>query len=395
MVLTALLTVIVFFTTDKITTDAELYSLGTMDHHRYVAMAVGNTFDFHLAPFSWRVLVPLLVKLQPFGVQTGFLLITVVSLWLSGFMLYYVLKAAGLQRVYGVFGVLLFFSMGWLTKQYIFDFWLPDLPVILFILIVVYAIYTKRDMLFVGALILGALTKETIMFAVPLYYTLNAAKLIDWPLLRRTVLLAMPAVIILTLLRIFIPAMNGDPAYLATLPAVMTLAPDYELVPYSVTHMLQAFGGERLQELTPYNVGLRYLLFPLGIAPVALPFLAPKQIGMTALRWSPYLLLVYAQLLLAFNTERLVSLAFPPLILLSSMAVRSLMGSLRLNPLWSPVLPLSLFLLGAASTDPEWSYLSLSWQVIICLIFLLVICVVFLNNRKRASADSPAPGSAA
>ena len=82
--LSALLTTIVFLTTLRITIGTEQYALGVMDHHRYVAMAEGNPFDFHLAPFSWRVLVPLIVKLQPFGIETGFLLVTLISMALCG-----------------------------------------------------------------------------------------------------------------------------------------------------------------------------------------------------------------------------------------------------------------------------------------------------------------------
>ncbi len=113
--LSAVLISTVFLTTIRITPGTEQYALGVMDHHRYVIMAEGNPFDFHLAPFSWRVLVPLIVKLQPFGTEIGFLLVTLVSIWLCGIMIYYMIKAAGFAPAYGLFGMLLFYSIGWVT----------------------------------------------------------------------------------------------------------------------------------------------------------------------------------------------------------------------------------------------------------------------------------------
>ncbi|MEO5953306.1 MAG: hypothetical protein ABIQ44_12645 [Chloroflexia bacterium] len=382
--LSALLTTIVFFTTLRITRSFPLYNLGTMDHHRYVMMAEGNPFDFHLAPFSWRILMPALVKLLPFGTEIGFLLITLICLCLSGVLLYYIVRAAGFTYEYSLFGILLFFSMGWLTKQYIFDFWLPDVPAIAFILAAIYAIYKKHDLLFLVLLTIGVLAKETVIFVIPLYYSLNALRLFDWPLLRRTTLFAIPPAIILILLRLAIPALNGDPAYLALLPATMTLNPIYEQVPYSFAYMLQTIGAERLQGLTPYNVGYRYLIFPLNVAPLALPLLALRQVAPVLLRYSPYLILVYAQLLIAANTERLVSLAFPPLIIMSVVAVRKVMTDLKLKPLWALLLPTSLFLLGTLDTDPEWSYLSTSWQFIIVLISFALLAFVFVYRRNEA-----------
>jgi hypothetical protein len=388
--LSALLTATVFLTTTRIMPGTEQYELGVMDHHRYVMMAEGNPFDFHLAPFSWRVLVPLIVKLQPFGTDMGFLLVTLVSMWLCGIMVYYMIKAAGFDRVYGLFGMLLFFSIGWVTKQYVYDFRLTDLPAILFIVAAIYAIYSKRDLLFLVLLTVGVFAKETVLFAAPLYYSLNAAKMVDLRLLRRTMLLALPPVVVLVLLRLGIPALNGDPAYTAIMSQKMTLAPDYEKVPYSFVTMLNAFGAERIQKLTLYNVGLRYVLFPLSLVPVALPLLAIKQVAIVLLRFSPYLILVYAQLLIAKNTERLVALAFPALIVMSVVAVQKVMTDLRINPLWALVLPASLFVLGTVSSDPEWSYLSLNWQFVIFVFFLLFLASVFIyrNGEKRVTRQA-------
>jgi hypothetical protein len=280
--------------------------------------------------------------------------------------------------------------MGWVTKQYVYDFRLTDLPAILFIVAAIFAIYSKRDLLFLVLLTVGVFAKETVLFAAPLYYSLNASRLVDLRLLRRTALLTLPPVVVLVLLRLGIPALNGDPAYTTIMSQKMTLAPEYEKVPYSFVNMLNAFGAERIQKLTLYNVGLRYLLFPLSLAPLALPLLAIKQVAIVLLRFSPYLILVYAQLLIARNTERLVALAFPALIVMSVVAVQKVMTDLRINPLWALVLPASLFVLGTLSSDPEWSYLSLNWQFVIFVFFLLFLASVFIyrNGEKRVTRQA-------
>ena len=82
--LSALLLAVAFFTTDRITAGSIWYPMNGFDHHRYIAMATGNLFDFNLAPFCWRILDPMLVRLQPFGVEEGFLAVTLISRWLCG-----------------------------------------------------------------------------------------------------------------------------------------------------------------------------------------------------------------------------------------------------------------------------------------------------------------------
>ena len=190
--LSALLVTVSFFTTNRIATSSIWYSLDGYDHHRYIEMATGHLFDFHLAPFCWRILDPLIVKLQPFGFEAGFLWVTLISLWLCGIVVYYLTKAAGFVPVYGLFSLILFFSLGWVIKQNVFDFWLPDALGYLFVLAAIYAIYKKLDLLFVTLLAIGVLAKESVFFVAPLYYTLNATKVLDLKVLRRTLLFCHP-----------------------------------------------------------------------------------------------------------------------------------------------------------------------------------------------------------
>jgi hypothetical protein len=381
--LSALLVAVAFFTTNRISTSSIWYPLDGYDHHRYIAMATGNPLDFHLAPFCWRILDPLIVKLQPFGFEAGFLLVTLISLWLCGIVVYYLTKVAGFAPVYGLFSLLLFFSLGWAVKQNVFDFWLPDALGYLFILVAIYAILKKRDLLFVILLAVGVLAKESVFFVAPLYYTLNAAKLIDVKLLRRTVLFAIPALLALLLVRLGIPQLNGDPAYIVEVGQKFRLVTEYESAPYSLTDLFQTIGMDRLHALTPYNVGLRYLVFPLGITLLGLPLFAIKQNAKLLLRFAPFLALVYIQLLFAVNTERLVVLAFPPLLLMSTTGIRNLMSRLDLNPVYALCLPAALFVLSTLSLDYEWFYQSTYVQIVLCLLFLAAIGILAIGKYKQ------------
>ena len=49
------------------------------NHHKYLWMAKNNPFDFHIAPFCWKVFVPTLEKILPFGVENNFKLIFFVG----------------------------------------------------------------------------------------------------------------------------------------------------------------------------------------------------------------------------------------------------------------------------------------------------------------------------
>ena len=112
---------------------AELKTEGTgayldpgWDRHLYVAMAAASPLDFHLAPFCWRILVPLLAWLSPFALQPSFFAITLVSAVSSGTLLYFLARAFGAGRPVAAAATLLFYGVGWATRFQVTDFWIPD-----------------------------------------------------------------------------------------------------------------------------------------------------------------------------------------------------------------------------------------------------------------------------
>src|SRR3990172_6901681 len=81
-----LITTILLLRTDIITYKHPNF-LCHWDLHKYIYMATQNPFDFHIAPFCWRVVNSLLAKMLPFDFQCNFFIVIFVA------PLYYTLNA--------------------------------------------------------------------------------------------------------------------------------------------------------------------------------------------------------------------------------------------------------------------------------------------------------------
>jgi len=164
------------------------------DWHKYVHMAEHNPFDFHIAPYAWRVGEPALVKILPGSTAFGFALITFLSIWFNGVMIFLLARAFGFSGTAAWLGVALYFSVGWATKMMFYYCQLVDPFSLLFITAAFLAAKLKRPLWFIIITALGVSVKESVIFVLPLYYSLNAARRADSRLLVRTLLLALPAV---------------------------------------------------------------------------------------------------------------------------------------------------------------------------------------------------------
>src|SRR5262245_18373402 len=85
------------------------------DHLRYIALAhqpFGSSDPLaREAPYAWRVLTPLLVWATPFGVATGFWLVTLLGLATATLGLEWFLSGLGLSRATAVAGGLCFVAL--------------------------------------------------------------------------------------------------------------------------------------------------------------------------------------------------------------------------------------------------------------------------------------------
>ena len=302
--LSALCAALLWLRTDHLTPASPYFGL-PWDHHMYLFMATHGPFSFHVAPYCWRVLVPFVVWALPFSAQAGFTAVTLAAVVLTGVAVWAVCWRLGLGPAPSTAGMLLYFSLGYATKWTVFDVWLTDPLAILLVAAAVLLALSGRDVAFAACLALGVLAKESVIFAAPLFYTLQAGRRWDRRLALRTVAVALPAVAALAAVHLAIPAMNHDPAYVRTLPEPIrrNTIPDYTLG--AVLHDTVVRRAHHLAQTLVRSVSAFGLLVPV-LAVVGLRRPAARSFGARVL---PFLVLDYVQLLFAYNTERLLVLA--------------------------------------------------------------------------------------
>ncbi|MDP9341800.1 MAG: hypothetical protein M3Q23_06785 [Actinomycetota bacterium] len=318
-------TALLWLRTDRLVPGTPLFSL-PWDHHMYISMAQHGPFGFHIAPYNWRVLGPVIVWALPLGVQGGFQVVTFLSVWLTGLLVVVLLERLGFGRALALAGMLMYFSLGYATKFTLFDFWLTDPLAFLLVTVAVVCVLGGHDLAFAACLAVGVLAKESVIFVAPLYYSLNARRAWDGRLAVRTLGLTLPAVAALVGVHVAIPEMNGDPAYVRSLPRLIqdNTIPSYtygSVLHHAVTTRLHHWPSTLVKSISAFG-----LLVPILVVT------GLRRYRRLALRMLPFVVLAYVQLLFALNTERLLVLAFPALIPLAVGGMRTLMDAGRVGP---------------------------------------------------------------
>jgi hypothetical protein len=318
--LAAACTALLWFRTDHLTPGTTYFPL-PWDHHMYIAMAVHGPLDFHIAPYAWRILGPALVWAMPFDAQLGFQVVTVVSVWATGVAMWVLLGRLGFRPELCFAGLLLYFSLGYATKWTLFDFWLTDPLAFLLATAAVLLALSDRDVAFAVCLALGVLAKESVIFVAPLAYTLRARRLWDPALALRTLGAALPAIGALVAVHVGIPQRNADPAYVAGLPRAIreNTIPDYtygSVLHHTVAKRLHHWPETLLRSVSAFGLATPVL--------AAIGLRSPRARSF-ALRTLPFLVLVYVQLLFAYNTERLLVLGLVAAVPLAVWGLEGLM----------------------------------------------------------------------
>jgi hypothetical protein len=300
--------------TDALTYDHPQF-FNPWDHHKYIWMATNNPFDFHIAPFCWRVGTPALATALPFDIEKSFMILSYLALWLTGVVMYYLARRLGFSQTTAFTGMIAYFSIGWVVKANLYNIFKPDPLAFLFVTLAIYCVVDRRDLLYALFLAVGVLFKESVLFVIPLYYTLQAQKAIDLRLLLRTVLLALPAVAVFIAVRSLIPMKNEDYFYLSTLPEALQQV-QLGRSTFNLGWLWREIGLERLKSISPESL-LHYTVGTFGVVAGLMPLFAiRKNLGLLA-RFSPFLLLVYAQIMFATNDTRLLALGFPVVVLMA------------------------------------------------------------------------------
>lgn len=377
-----------------ITLSADLKTEGTAayldpgwDRHLYIAMAEARPFDFHLAPFCWRILVPLLAWLSPFALQESFFAVTLMSAIASGTLLAFLVRSFGAPRPIAIAAIVLFFGVGWGTRFHVTDFWIPDATATAFAIAAMLAARARRPVVFAVLLAGGVLAKESVLFVAPLFYTLNAKSIADRRALAATALATAPAALALLFLRIFIPQQNGDLAYIASLPEIIARFP--ELYPhYDYVDQFRRVAYEQRYEEREWALVRQYTTGTFGLLLVTLAAVGSWAAPRLAVRLAPLILLASSQLLFATDTERLIAFAAPALVVLAATGLMQLraLGWLDARlalPLAVPGFVLQLSL-GERFTAPAWLELAVTGGA-------LVVAVVATRLLRRLNGQ-PGPG---
>ncbi len=257
---------------------------------------------------------------RPSGV---FLLLTYISLTVTGTLLFAIVRKIIGDVRYSWMALLTYASIVFVVRINVIEFIAVDAPAFMFMTLAVWAILRKKDGLFVLAAVLGVLTKEVVLFVLPLYVTLTMVyggkeeALTD--VLRRATLLGLPALLVFIALRLLIVPEQNEGYF-----AMLAGAVHYRLESFAGTFSTlnkELYPGQS----TVLNAALNIYRLTLGaIGPVLLFIvLRQRRIRRELSAWWPLIVLTFLQIFIAYDNERIVASGFLAYIVLFVAAMKS------------------------------------------------------------------------
>jgi hypothetical protein len=378
-------TTVIWLGTDKLRmTDPAFHNVG--DDHVYLFMASHKLGYFHIAPFSWRILVPELVHVLPFQPETAFEIIALTATMVTGAAVFMILRQWRFTRSYAIAGLLLFFSMSYATRFTLRDFWLTDSSAFCFVSLGILALQRHRKLTFSACMLVGVLAKESVLFIAPLYYTFEARQKWDRRVSVQTVILAAPAVAALVSLRFVIPAWNGQSNYLATLPKLVQLDVS-NLASYNPRAVIRATIAARIPV---WWTTADYTVTSFGLLPIVLSVLGWRHLRPVLRRFWPFLMLVSAQLFFALNTQRLIVLAFIPVIICCLYGAQQISYRYKMRSGWliaAAIVGIGLELSSRKASSPV-PFLQIGALVSVACIIALTVSLRNRFNNGAAADDT-------
>jgi hypothetical protein len=354
-------------------------------HHHYIAMSQESPLNYDIAPFCWRVFLPLIAYILPFDPLYTYLLVSFISLWCMSILIFIIFKSYGLSWQYALVGSFLFLSTVWLTRYGLIEFW--DINSLAYLVIII-GIYLIRNNNLVGFLILvgiGSLIKETTLFLIPLYYTMNQKKFVGkkTELLLKTAFFSFIPIFIFIFLRLNINPTN-----------------DYNFFTElynSIIHRFETFIGFKStlnyelidnqgQVITAMINVYRLTFGALGVLAI-FPVFNWKQNHPIFKEYLPLIVLSFVQLLFAGDNERLVVFAVFPLILMTVNSFRLLENKSKIPSNYFYIFTFVLYILPIilSSTFYHQTYYSVVIQLLAGILFILYIGVkYYFVNRLTA-----------
>lgn len=354
--------------------------------HKYYIEAAQNPFDYSVAPFSRRIFIPLLVHFSPMSDEISFLLLTLLSVIISGLILGKILEFYGFGFRGVLTGLLLFYSTVFSVRYNLVEFWNPDAMLILFMLSGILMAIERKPVKFVLISVIGVLIKETYLMVLPLYFTLNyfdvfatQEKNKNKPLvlketvklLKQTLMISAIPVLVFFSLRYFIPAVEGE-SVTAIFYDTIKLRVDYlfgeKLSLNKPLFENQSWWVNSIINIYRITVGAFGGIIILGM----LNFRKSKKLYLS---FFPLILGAYLQLAVAVDNERLVVLAYLPFLISTVEYLKELYVTKRVDiPVIFPFavfyFMVQMFLVKDVYHE---LYYSVFVQIILTLLFLFVV----------------------
>ena len=281
-----------------------------------------------IAPFCYRPLVPFLAWVMPFDLQLNFALINFIAPFLTGIVLYFTLRLY-FDRVMSVFGLFFYcllnhllpgipsFQSHYFFYVYFYLNYMVDPLAFFFLMCCFYSILKSNNKLYCIFLTLGVLTKEVVLFTIPVYIIFLYIKQEEGVKFKTKILeilknslYLLPSIGIFILIRLItVPDSINNYLYWSNL---------YEGNEYLSIEMILIFVNLRIEDLSLGYGFFEYITGIWGIYTFILFFFNKKKEFFDWVKlYSIFMILIYLQLFLGFARTRPIYYGFFPMIFLS------------------------------------------------------------------------------
>lgn len=301
-----------------------------IDFHKYVYMAEHDPGTFHIAPFCWRIGVPWVVQQLGLTTTDGFLFLNAIFLIAGAAFLYLAVEGLMKSAVPALLTVALYLSSPWVSKMPFHMPWITDGVFYGLMCIAVWVAVRGSAVALVILTVIGVTVRETAVL-FPLVFI--AIGMIRQRRFRHVLAPAAVAMIasgaVLSVIRWSIPSMNHDVGYLKAIPDNLYLLWSTESadrmkaalqVPTGLLDIMVATFGYRvrtwsLSTLNGMTIGTWSIIV------VACVVVALHRYRRLMLPCILLLGVIYAQLLLGIDIQRLLSAGYPFVLVIGCYAI--------------------------------------------------------------------------
>ncbi|MCX6167725.1 MAG: hypothetical protein NTX65_00160 [Ignavibacteriales bacterium] len=324
---------------------------------------------------------PFIAYILPFGTTINFFIQTLMTLLVSSILVYHLLRILQYEKKYALTGLIFFLGMGWIIKYNVYDFWLTDSLLNVFVLLVLVSLVRKKEIAFALLLAAGILVKETILFVAPLYYTFNSERIIHLKLLSKNILLVLPSLSLLLIVRLLIPGLNGDLTYIASLPPglqnVTYNSSNYDFVKLVLSFHIQYSFFEIIA----------IVISAYGFIPVLFSVLGIKKNKKIVLMYFPLIIFSLLQLFYAINIPRLLTIGFWPVLLMGVNGIKYISTKYNISVYWFILTAVTIPIMNLSSNKTFMIPDRIQVYIFIC----SVMVFTFKKLYKRVLSENSIP----